>query len=90
MEIRVTIPEWTHRKTGITHEAFCEVCELVDVIIMNGKPKSEDVLKYYGVQAPKSVYEAIGVDRMILQREDGTYIVMPNTPKTGKLWELVI
>lgn len=88
-KIKLSLPSWTDDRSMTTHPACEEVCEFVDTFIANVAPDPELVDLYYGESAPSSAYRAFMFDRMILLRDSGSYVVMPNTPSNKRLWTLV-
>ena len=88
-KIKLSLPSWTDNHSMTTHPACEEVCEFVDTIMANVVPDPNLVDIYYGESAPRSAYRATMFDRMILLRDDGSYVVMPNTYHNKRLWNLV-
>lgn len=88
-KIKLTLPSWYDERSMTSHPACDEVCEFVDTLIANVQPDPNLIDIYYGEDAPPAAYRAFMFDRMVLLRESGSYVVMPNTPSNKRLWELV-
>lgn len=83
---RITIPNWTNKKTGEVHEQRSFNAELVETLLANSPQPSELIFKYYGDQAPASVFNPQRDDRLVFWNEDTGYIIMPNVPFNKHLW----
>ena len=58
---------------------------LVDTLNSNVPPSGAIILKYYGDNPPLDAFGLVGYDRYIFQRPNGSYVIIPDTPKGRKL-----
>ena len=59
---------------------------MVDRLPARVIPDPAVALRYYGKTAPKEVYKARTVDRLVFQRPNGHYTVIPDVTSTKGLW----
>lgn len=52
-------------------------------------PDRSEVKKFYGDNAPKSAYGPTSSDRLVFKRENGSYVIIPDTRQNIYLWKLV-
>lgn len=89
---RITIPEWTHKQSGEYHPERSYNANLVEVLLANSPVPSNLVFKYYGENAPASVFRPQPHDRLVFQKitngepEEGYYVVIPNIPRDYVAW----
>lgn len=57
---------------------------LVDTLPANHWPAMTKVAKYYGRDYPLGAYQPRKVDRWVFRKEDGSYVVLPDTPMNRK------
>lgn len=83
---RITIPAWTDKKTG-EHKAFRSFnAELVEILLANSPQPPELILKYYGENAPASVFKPSANDRLVFYADHSGYIIIPNIPPNKGMW----
>lgn len=83
---RITIPSWTNVKTGETKPASSFNAELVETLLANSPQPSDLIFKYYGEDAPASVFHPSMHDRLVFKRGENDYIIIPNIQPNRHLW----
>ncbi len=78
---RITVPSWTDKKPVRSFNA-----ELVEILLANSPQPSDLIFKYYGEDAPASVFRPIGHDRLVFKRGENDYIIIPNISFNRHLW----
>lgn len=63
-------------------------CKFVAVIKSGVKPSSFDINRWYGTDAPRSSYRALGVDRYVFKKPGDDFIVIPDSGRISSLISL--
>lgn len=83
---RVTIPGWINKKTQEVKPTRSFNAELVETLLANSPQPSDLMFKYYGEDAPASVFQPSKHDRLVFKRGEDDYIIIPNIPPNRHLW----
>lgn len=83
---RITTPGWTNRKTGEHKPRQSFNAELVETLLANSPQPPELIFKYYGDDAPASVFKPAIYDRLVFFAESHGYTIIPNVPFNRDMW----
>lgn len=83
---RITTPGWTNKKTGEVKPTRSFNAELVETLLANSPQPSDLIFKYYGEDAPASVFKPSMHDRLVFKRGEDDYIIIPNIPFNRNMW----
>lgn len=83
---RVSINAWINVRTGEFKPRRSYNAELVETLLANSPQPPELILKYYGDEAPASVFKPAKYDRLVFLAEDHGYIIIPNVPFNKPMW----
>ena len=57
--------------------SFSRSGRLVHIFSANEVPEVSEVIKYYGNKAPKEIFRAQSRNRLVLQKDNGHYFIVP-------------
>lgn len=81
-----------YRMTKVNMECKVETqskeCTLVDILRKDTRPDPSLIYKYYGDEAPNGAFGAVPNTRLVLQDEEGKYIIMPDVPN-NLYWSII-
>lgn len=85
MPYRIRVPSWVDRE-GRRRGGYITDAALVCKLDAGKTPHPKLVDKFYGPDAPKHAYLPKKVDRLVFERKLDDYVIIPDTPRTRKLW----
>lgn len=83
---RITIPGWTNPATMEHKPERSFNAELVETLLANSPQPADLITKYYGERAPASVFKPYNHDRLVFQRGENDYIIIPNVSLNRRMW----
>ena len=83
---RITIPEWTNKKTGEHKPRRSLDAELIETLLANSPQPSDLIFRYYGERAPASAFKPSVHDRLVFFNIFRGYIIIPNIPSNSHMW----
>lgn len=82
---QVAVPRWTD-KDGAKRGGYVRNCTLRAIINAGETPAHDDVARWYGADAPKSVFKPSKPRRLVFEYAPGEFIIVPDVPRNRGTW----